>query len=312
MTTNMQTIKIQCPAKINLNLKVTGKLEGGYHSIESVMQTINLFDNLTISVEDFDKTEIILSGNSSEIPYDESNLAYKAAKLYLDNYKIGNKKINIYIEKNIPIAAGLAGGSTDAAGVLYGLGRIFSDKPPLPIPPPRGGRGKEPSLEFVNSKKFMSSSNTGESFIDFLCSQLGSDLNVCLHGGRILAQGRGEITTPLEFEEFNVSLIKPINLGISAKEAYTKFSRKNNVPPAALCATSPLQGAESRMSFVNDLEWAIIDDYSQLQYIKQKYPKSIMTGSGSTYFMIDGEFEHEDGYWVKNGLKSIDYGVKEA
>ena len=268
----MQTIKIQCPAKINLNLKVTGKLEGGFHSIESIMQTINLFDYLTISVEDSDKTEIFLSGNSTEIPYDEHNLVYKAAKLYLDNTGIKNKKINIYIEKNIPIAAGLAGGSTDGAGVLYGLEKILKPSP-----------------------EFTSSTNSDDGFIDFLCSQLGSDLNVCLHGGRILAQGRGEITTPQKFEEFNVSLIKPINLGISAKEAYTKYSQKK----------------KSNNNYDNDLEWAIIEDYPQLQHIKQKYPKSVMTGSGSTYFMIEGEFEQEEGYWVKNGLKSIDFGVKE-
>ena len=208
----MQTIKIQCPAKINLNLKVTGELEGGFHSIESIMQTVSLYDYLTINVEDSDKTEIILSGNSSEIPYDEHNLVYKATKLYLDYSGIKNKKINIYIEKNIPIAAGLAGGSTDGAGVLYGLNKIFL---------------------YSNAEN-----------LDQMCSKLGSDLNVCLHGGRILAQGRGEITTPLGFKEFNVSLIKPIGLGISAKEAYTKFSQKNNTPPTALRATSPARGAD--------------------------------------------------------------------
>jgi len=264
MTKIMQTIKIQCPAKINLNLKVTGKLENGFHSIESVMQTISLYDFLTISVADSSKNEIILSGNSNEIPYDETNLVYKAVKLYLESENIKNEKISVYIEKNIPVSAGLAGGSTDGAGVLYGLNKIFR--------------------------------KNDKSYIDKLCTKLGSDLNVCLHGGKILAQGRGEIITPLEFEDFNVSLIKPINLGISAKEAYTKFSQKEN----------------TNRNFVNDLEWALIDDYTQLQHIKQKYPKSIMTGSGSTYFMIDDEFEQEKGYWVKNGLKAVNFGVKEV
>jgi 4-diphosphocytidyl-2-C-methyl-D-erythritol kinase len=260
----MKTIKIQCPAKINLNLKITGKLEGGFHAIESIMQTISLYDYLTIGVEDSVENAIILSGNSNEIPYDETNLVYKAARLYLETAKITNKKISIYIEKNIPIAAGLAGGSTDGAGVLHGLNKIFL------------------CFDFED--------------LDNLCAKLGSDLNVCLHGGRILAKGRGEIITPLAFEEFDVSLIKPINLGISAKEAYTKFSQKK----------------ESNHNYENDLEWAVIDDYPQLQYIKQKYPKSIMTGSGSTYFMIDGEFENENGYWVKNGLKSVNFGVREV
>ena len=188
------TIKIQCPAKINLTLKVTGKRDDGFHNIESVMQTIDLFDYLTISAEKSDKTEIILSGTSDEIPYNEKNLVYKAAKLLLD--ETGKCcKVTCHIEKNIPVAAGLAGGSTDAAGMLYGLNKLL---------------GKPLDDEGLND----------------LCAKLGSDLNFCLKGGRQLAKGRGEILEELPFEEFEVALIKPIDLGISAKEAYTKFAEK--------------------------------------------------------------------------------------
>jgi len=279
-----QSAKIQCPAKINLNLKIIGKRTDGFHNIESIMQTINLFDYLTINVSDNPKNEIILSGNSPEIPYNEKNLVYKAAELFLNTAKIQNKKIEIYIEKNIPVSAGLAGGSTDAAGTLYGLEKVLQ---------------------------------TGDD-IDPLCAKLGSDLNVCLQGGRILAKGRGEITQKLPFEEFNVSLIKPIGLGISAKEAYEKYEQKQNplphmhgsakkTMPAPPSAPSHKERGEN---FCNDLEWAVIDDYKELQYIKQKYPKSVMTGSGSTYFLINDEFENKQGYWVKNGLKAINYGVK--
>ena len=81
----MKSIKVQCPAKINLELKVVGKRPDGFHNIESVMQTINLYDYLTIEIKPANKTEIILSGNSDEIPYDKSNLVYKAAKLFLDS-----------------------------------------------------------------------------------------------------------------------------------------------------------------------------------------------------------------------------------
>lgn len=257
----MNNITIKCPAKINLNLKITEKRSDGFHNIKSIMQTINLFDFLKIKVCQNQSNEIILNGNSPEIPYNEKNIVYKATKLFLETFNIQNQKIEIFIDKNIPVAAGLAGGSSDGAGVLYGLDKIFN----------------------------------AEANLDLLCAKLGSDLNVCLHGGRILAQGRGEITQKLPFEDFNVSLIKPLNLGISAKEAYTKFSLKN--------------GFENRGNDVNDLEWAVIDDYKELQYIKQKYPKSVMTGSGSTFFVIDGEFDGENGYWVKNNLKTIDYGV---
>ncbi len=98
----MKSIKVQCPAKINLNLKVTGKRDDGFHNIESVMQTISLYDYLSISMIESEKNIISLSGNSSEIPYDERNLVYKAAKMFLDEKVKAPKKIVIYIEKNIP------------------------------------------------------------------------------------------------------------------------------------------------------------------------------------------------------------------
>ena len=101
---------------------------------------------------------------------------------------------------------------------------------------------------------------------------------------------------PLNFIEQNISLIKPIHLGISAKEAYTKFADK----PKTL----------ERDNFINDLEWAIIDDYKELQFIKKHYPQAIMTGSGSTYFAYDTKFAQHEGYWVKNDLKTINYGAK--
>lgn len=112
-----------------------------------------------------------------------------------------------------------------------------------------------------------------------------------------MAKGRGEILEPLEFEEFEVSLIKPITLGISAKEAYTKFSQKN------------ANGKPGRDDFKNDLEWAVIDDYEELQQIKKQYPNSIMSGSGSTYFMIGENFAEQEGFWVKNGLKATASGI---
>lgn len=257
-------IKIQCPAKINLTLKVLNKRDDGFHNIESIMQTINLYDYLTISAEPSENIEIILDGNSKEIPYNEKNLVYKACKLFLkETGKTG--KISIYIDKNIPVSAGLAGGSTDGAGTLFGLNEIFGQ--PL-----------------------------NETALHALCAKLGSDLNVCLRGGRILAKGRGEIIEPLKFEEFNLSLIKPKNLGISAKEAYLKFSIKKKF--------------ENNQLYKNDLEWAIIDDYEELQNIKQLYPNSMMSGSGSTYFVINDEFKPLDDYWICNGLKAVDYGVK--
>ena len=122
-------IKVKCPAKINLDLKVFPINSDGFHPIRSIMQTINLFDYLTISLSKGNK--ISLSGNSIEIPYNEKNICYKAVKLFLQTIK-KEYEVNIYIEKNIPVCAGLAGGSTDAAGVLFGLNKLldlpFDDK----------------------------------------------------------------------------------------------------------------------------------------------------------------------------------------
>ena len=257
-------IKIQCPAKINLTLKVTGKRPDGFHNIESIMQTISLFDYLTINAESAETFEIYLSGTSDEIPYDEKNIVYKAAKLFGEKSGISPQKVDIFIEKNIPVAAGLAGGSTDAAGTLFGLNKIFNE--PL-------------------SKKELHE----------LCASLGSDLNFCLEGGRQMTTGRGEILEPLPYKEFSLSLIKPLTLGISAKEAYTKFAQKEQ---------------NGRANFVNDLEWAILGDYPELQKIKKLYPDAIMSGSGSTYYIIGKEFSPLEGYMTKNNLTTIPYGVQ--
>lgn len=268
MPQNKRSIKIQCPAKINLTLKILNRREDGFHNIDSIMQTINLFDYLTVSVEDAQKFEINLSGTSSEIPYNEKNIVYKACLLFVERTNLPVHKINVFIEKNIPVSAGLAGGSTNAAGTLYGLNKLYNEP--------------------LNKKE-----------LHELCASLGSDLNLCLEGGRQKTSGRGEILEPLPFEEFPVSLIKPLNLGISAKEAYTKFSAKKN------------KGEKFRSEFINDLEWAVIDDYKELQEIKSRYPKAIMSGSGSTYFGLGFEFQQAEGFWVKNNLKSIPYGVVE-
>ncbi|MBQ8460303.1 4-(cytidine 5'-diphospho)-2-C-methyl-D-erythritol kinase [bacterium] len=265
----MRTARVQCPAKINLNLKVLDKRPDGYHNIESVMQTIDLFDYLTVSMIESEKNEITLAGESKDIPYDKTNLVYTAIKSYLENYCEKPKKVLVYFEKNIPVSAGLAGGSTDAAGALYAFNEMMDKK--------------------ISSEE-----------LHKLCATLGSDLNACLLGGCITASGRGERVRKRLYNEYDISLIKPVNLGISAKEAYTKFSKK---------AASGFYN-DTRKNYVNDLEWAVIDDYKELQYIKEKYPSAIMTGSGSTYFSLEEDFDPEEGYWVKNGLQTITYGVK--
>lgn len=275
-------IRIKCPAKINLTLEILNKRVDGFHNIKSIMQMISLYDYLDISIEESQKNEILLNGTSNEIPYNEKNLVYKAVDLYLKEANINNAKIKIFIEKNIPISAGLAGGSTDAAGTIFGLNSIF----------------KKFNLEELNK----------------ICATLGSDLNVCLNGGCLLATSRGEVTKKLPNINYNVSLIKPKNLGISAGEAYKKYSLKkikpqNNMTEKMIEAINNNQDIKPYL--YNDLEYAVFDDYKELQKIKKEYPNSIMSGSGSTYFIlekIEKKLPEKD-FEIYNNLEFIQEGV---
>lgn len=282
----MLEMRVKCPAKVNLTLEILGKREDGFHNIRSVMQTINLFDILTIKIEENEIFEIILSGTSDEIPYDETNLVHKAIKLFFEETSQPPLKISVHIEKNIPVAAGLAGGSTDAAGVLFGLNELL--------------------------EKILSREELHE-----LCAKLGSDLNFCIEGGCQLATSRGEVLEKLPFVEIPISLIKPEAIGISAKEAYTKFSELENKPNLNrttqminLLKSSDCSVEKIEELLHNDLEIAVIEDYQTLQIIKSLYPKSIMSGSGSTFFTLKEEILNPDRiFWTKKGLKSIPHGV---
>ena len=114
-------IIIDAPAKINLYLEVLARLDNGFHSIESIMQTVTLSDSVTVTVARSDKNAVSVSCSDPEIPQDERNIAWKAADLYLKTFGINGCSVDINIVKNIPVCAGLAGGSTDAAAVLIAL-----------------------------------------------------------------------------------------------------------------------------------------------------------------------------------------------
>ena len=278
----MKNIRIKCPAKINLTLEIVNRREDGFHNINSIMQLISLYDYLNISIVKTDETKIILTGNSAEIPYNEKNLVYKAAKLFIEEAHLDGYEININIEKNIPIAAGLAGGSTDAAGTFYGLNMLFDN---------------------------LLSNET----LHKLCASLGSDLNVCLEGGCLIATSRGENVQKLPFIEMPVTLIKPKKLGISAKEAYTKYAAKDYKPKyqnTEKMIEALKSGNDIREYLYNDLEYAVFDDYKELQYIKSKLPKSVMSGSGSTYFILEDvkNIQISDEYQIIKNLHFIPDG----
>lgn len=279
----MKQIKVQCPAKINLTLEVLNRREDGFHNIKSIMQTISLYDFLTVKAESGVGIEILLDGNSDKIPYDEKNLVFKAARAFLERAGINNVKISIFIEKNIPVEAGLAGGSTDGAGTFFALNELFGK--PL---------------------------NKGE--IEELCASLGSDLNFCLNGGTAICTGRGENTEKLPSPALNISLIKPLGFGISAKEAYTKFAGlkdkfvpDNTKKMAELLANG---GFDGKLLY-NSLENAVIGDYSELREIKTALPNAMMSGSGPTFFVLEEKVNQKfANMLVIEGLKTTTEGVK--
>lgn len=276
----MQTIKVSAPAKINLTLEVLDKRPDGFHNIKSIMQAISLYDYLTLSVSDNNKTEIMLTGNSDEIPYDEKNLVYKATFKFLQKTTITNKKIEIFIEKNIPVEAGLAGGSTDAAATIFALNKLFN----YPL---------------------------NNSDIDELCASLGSDLNFCYYGGTALCTGRGETIQQIKTQKQSVSLIKPLGFGISAKEAYTKFSQMPNktIPNN----TEKIINNFDENLLYNSLEIAVINDYEDLKYIKSNVKNSIMSGSGPTFFVLNSRlptYLNKEKFLIIENLEFIDFGVQ--
>lgn len=280
----MKRIRVKTPAKINLTLEVLEKRADGFHNIKSIMQAISLYDYLDVEVDDSDSTEIILSGSSDQIPYDEKNLVWKATQKFLQKTGIKDKKITVFIEKNIPVEAGLAGGSTNAAGMFFALNELF-----------------ELQLSVAEMNE--------------LCASLGSDLNFCLSGGTALCTGRGEKIERLPSPELQVSLIKPLSFGISAKEAYTKFSllKDKSVPDNTDELAELLRiGKFNKNLLYNSLEIAVIDDYPELQRIKSEISGSIMSGSGPTFFVLgqSAKMPDTDNFLFIDGLKTIPDGVK--
>ena len=284
----MREVRVKAPAKINLTLEVLGKREDGFHNIQSIMQAISLYDYLTVTIEASDELKIELLGTSKEIPYDSSNLVYKAAMKFVEAANIKDFKIRVFIEKNIPIAAGLAGGSTDAAATFFALNHLFSN--------------------------VLSKEKIGE-----LCASLGSDLNFCLDGGCALCTSRGELIEKLpQVPHFLLSLIKPKAFGISAKEAYTKFAKledRSNPNYTSVLKELIEQNKFDKKYLYNSLEKAVINDYKELGEIKTKLPESIMSGSGPTFFVlkhfVEEPFERSR-FDVIQGLESISDGVSIA
>lgn len=280
-------LKIKTPAKVNLSLDVVGCRPDGYHDIESVMQTISLYDYLTFELTSADSLIINLSGNNPSIPYDKKNLVYRAIMAFYEMLPgLQPYKISVHIEKNIPTEAGMGGGSSNAAGAIWALNRLLQ-------------------------------TNLTDAQINSLCAKLGSDLNVCYWGGTTLASSRGEKIKRLKDYKSSLCVIKPIGFGITAKQGYQMFDALGiKSMHSSLKLIKAIENAAKIESCLhNDLEIAPLREFQILQEIKTFYPGSIMTGSGSAYFVLKAALDKilpPDRFLTIQGLEFINTGITEA
>lgn len=189
-------MKVKAAAKINLMLDILKKLDNGYHSLFMIMQSVDLYD--TVSVEKNCGDEIIIKCDADGVPCNEKNIAYKCAVAFFDALSIADRGITIEIEKAIPIAAGTAGGSADGAAVIYCLDKIYNTK--------------------LSTKKLCE-----------IGAKVGADIPFSLVGGTAIALGTGTIIAPVkDLPECYVVLCKP-DQDVSTPEAYAEFDSLNRV-----------------------------------------------------------------------------------
>ena len=261
----MDNITLKALAKLNLGLDVVRRREDGYHEVRMIMQTIHLYDKL-----DFKKTTesgIVITSNLSYVPTNENNLVYKAGKLLMDEFDI-KEGVSVDLQKRIPVAAGMAGGSSDAAAMLYGMNELF-------------GLGLTRQQLMERGVK------------------IGADVPYCLMRGTALAEGIGEKLTSLPpMVKCPVLIAKP-SISVSTKFVYESLKLDENTVHPDIdqlvedIKNKDLQVIASHMG--NVLETVTIPEYPIIAEIKEQMMKSgainaMMSGSGPTVF---GLFDNE-------------------
>lgn len=249
----------KAPAKINLMLDVLHKRPDGFHEVEMVMTMIDLADRLEMSEQKRDT--IIITSQAGYIPLDEKNLAFQAARLIKERYDV-KQGVHIHLDKKIPVAAGLAGGSSDAAATLRGLNRLWG----LGIP-------QEELLA--------------------LGAELGSDVPFCVTGGTALATGRGEVLTPIPNPPQCWVIVAKPPINVSTAEVYGRLRSEQiqRHPSAERMVEALMQGSFQQMcqSLGNVLEEVTLRMHPEVQQLKEGMLKlgadgALMSGSGPTVF----------------------------
>ena len=261
----MSSIQLNAMAKINLGLDVVRRREDGYHEVKMVMQTVNLYDKVKITVTD--TPGITVTTNLSFLPVNENNIVYKAANLLIHDFNL-EKGVAIDLEKRIPVAAGMAGGSTDGAAVLYGMNRLFD----LNL-------SKDKLMEYG--------------------LKLGADVPYCIMRGTALSEGIGEVLTPLPgMPACHILIAKP-SISVSTKWVYENLhANELKTHPdidgvVEAIKAGDLYGLCDRLE--NVLETVTVKEYPIIEEIKQFMKdhgavNALMSGSGPTVFGIYDDY----------------------
>jgi len=258
-------MEIRARAKINITLDVLNKREDGYHNVKMIMQTINLYDTLYLEKKD---KGISVKTNLPYLPVDSRNLAYKAAQLFFETVNMQNGGIKINIRKRIPVAAGLAGGSTDAAAVLIAMNKMYK------------------------------AGLTTEQLMD-IGRKLGADVPYCIIGGTVLAEGVGDVLTLLPPMPSAVVVLAKPPISVSTARIYQSLNvdsiscRPDTEGVIHAIYNKDLNGIAKGM--YNVLETVTAKEHKIINRLKNIMLGngalgSIMSGSGPTVY---GIFEHE-------------------
>lgn len=271
----MEQLTLKAMAKINLGLDVLRRREDGYHEVKMIMQTVGLFDSLAFTKLEEDRIEV--RTNKEELPSDESNLIYRAAKLMKETFGIKNG-ISVVLTKNIPIAAGMAGGSTDAAATIVGMNRMFDLGLTLE------------QMQEVGVK-------------------IGADVPYCIQGGTALSEGIGEKLTRLPDAPDCFLVIAKPDIDVSTKYVYENLHANELKEHPDIdgmteaIRNGDLQAVAERME--NVLETVTARKYPIIEQMKTCLKdagalNALMSGSGPTVFAV---FDDEN--TAKNAFQKI-------
>lgn len=253
-------VTVKAYAKINLMLDILSTLPNGYHDLFMIMQSVSLFDRVTVS--ETENKGITITCTKDNVPLDEKNIAYKAADKFFSRTGIENSGINIHIEKNIPQAAGLAGGSADGAAVLVALNELFED------------RLEERELIKIGA-------------------EIGADVPFCILGGTMCAQYTGTVLSYLpDLTIDNIIIVKP-EQDVSTGAAYAAFDNAERVRHLdtkgmlIAAATNNIDGVIERVDNVFE-QFIDVPDRVVIKGIMRKYGAKCccMSGSGPSVFGI--------------------------